>query len=79
MDSAVAHDDVTGSQPAAELRRHREQSDAGSAARGVRAGSRALGADEGPYEPVQLIQAIERPHQLQGRKRDISVFALEST
>lgn len=76
VNSAVAHNDVTSSKPATELRRHREQSHAGSAAGGVRTGSRALGSDKGPYEPVKLIQAIERPHQLQKRKREVLKYLL---
>lgn len=76
VNSAVAHNDVTSSKPATELRRHREQSHSGSAARGVRTGSRALGSDKGPYEPVKFIQAIERPHQLQKRKREVLKYLL---
>lgn len=71
VNSAVAHDDVTSSQPAAEFGGHGEQPDAGRAAGGVGTGGRALGADKGPNQPVELIRAIEGPHQLQERKREI--------
>lgn len=74
VNSAVAHNDVTSSKPAAELGRHGEQSHAGGAAGGVSAGSRALRSDEGPDQSVKFIQAIERPHQLQERKRDLNIW-----
>ena len=65
MHAAVAHDDVAGPQPTAQLRGHREQPDAGGAASRVRTGSCALGSDKRGYQSIQFIQNVERPHELQ--------------
>lgn len=46
MHAAVAHDDVAGPQPTAQLRGHGQQPDSGGAASRVRTGSRALGPDK---------------------------------
>lgn len=68
VNAAVAHHDVRGPQTGAELRRHREQPDAGSAAGGVLTGSGAATADETLHQAVELLQGVERAHQL-GRAR----------
>lgn len=60
--AAVAHDDVAGPQPAAQLRGHGQQPHPGGAAGCVRAGSRALGSDKRGYQSIKFIQSVERPH-----------------
>lgn len=60
--AAVAHDDVAGPQPVAQLRGHGQQTDPGGAASCVCAGGRALGSDKRGYQSIKFIQSIERPH-----------------
>lgn len=64
MHAAVAHDDVAGPQPAAQLGGHWQQPNPGGAARRVHTGSCALGSDKRGYKAIKLIQSIERPHEL---------------
>lgn len=62
--AAVAHDDMAGAQPAAQLRGHRQQAHAWGAARCVCTGGGSLGPDKRGYQPVKFIQGIERPQEL---------------
>lgn len=62
MHAAVAHDDVAGPEPAAQLRGNGQQSHSRGTAGCVRTGSCALGSDKRSYQSIELIQSIERPH-----------------
>lgn len=68
MNATVAHHDVRGPQTGTELRRHREQPNARSAAGGVLTGSGAATADKTLHQTVELLQRVEGTHQL-GRER----------
>lgn len=69
--AAVAHDDVAGPQPAAQLRRYGQQPHARGAARCIRTGRRALGPDKRGDQSVKFIQGIERPQELQDKGMNI--------
>lgn len=69
MHAAVAHDDVAGPQPTAQLRGHWQQPDSRGAASRVCTGSRALGPDKWGHQSIKFIQNIERPHELQEKKK----------
>lgn len=64
VNTAVAHDDVCGSQTWAELRGHGEQPHSRSPAGGVLTGSSAPTTDEALHQTVQLLQSIKGAHQL---------------
>lgn len=70
MHAAVAHDDVAGPQPAAQLRGHGQQPHPGGAARRVHTRGRALGPDKRGYQAIKLVQRIERPHELQEQREE---------
>lgn len=53
--TTAAHDDVTGSEPVAQLRGHRQQTDSGGPARRVHTGSDAFGSDKRGDQPVELV------------------------
>lgn len=69
MNATVAHDDVCGAQAGTQFRGHWKKAHPRCPASRVLAGGSAAAADEALHQAVELVQGVQRTHQLKTGKK----------